>query len=160
MIKKLSRLASLTETEIKIFIFVLTMLCIGLAIKYFTSEAEQKIKKFSYSKEDSLFAYFNNLEFDTATTQLEAIFPNTKLFSPKILEQSKYEKKEFRGRLNLNSATSAQLATLPGIGAKTAEQICNYKKRVGNIKSLDELLNVKGIGEKKLTKLKHYLTLN
>ncbi|MCK9210966.1 MAG: helix-hairpin-helix domain-containing protein [Ignavibacteriaceae bacterium] len=159
MIKKLSRLTSLTETEINIFIFVVAMLCIGIGIKYFTSSQELKSKKFSYAKEDSLFAYFNGLELDTAAAESESLFPNEKPFIAKNTEQLPYAKKTFSGTLNLNKASLDQLTTLPGIGNKTAEQILAYRNRVGTIKSLDELLNVKGIGEKKISKLKSFLTL-
>jgi len=159
VIKKLSRLTSLTETEITIFIFVLSMLCIGIGVKYFTTLPEQTNKKFSYAKEDSLFAYFNGLELDTTAAESGSLFPNKKPFLAKIKEQTPYTKKTFSGLINLNTASLDQLTTLPGIGAKTAEQILVYRKHVGKIKSLNELLNVKGIGEKKILKLKPFLTL-
>lgn len=160
MIKKLSRLTSLTETEIKIFIFVLSMLVIGLGLKYYSSTKEQTAKKFSYAKEDSLFAYFNNLDFDTSTTEYDPLLINKTPFIAKKNEQQPYIKKTFSGKLNLNSASIEQLAGLPGIGEKTAGNIYAYRIRVGKIKSLDELLNIKGIGEKKISKLKDFLTLN
>ena len=159
MIKKLSRLTSFTETEIKIFIFVLTMFSIGLGLKYYSSTKEQLVKKFSYAKEDSLFAYFNNLELDTSLAENESFLTNKKSFVAKNKEQIPYVKKSFSGKLNLNTASLEQLATLPGIGEKTAGNIYAYRNRVGKIKSLDELLNIKGIGEKKISKLKDFLTL-
>ena len=159
MIKKLSRLTSLTETEITIFVFVLSMLCLGVGIKYYRSLPERMNKNFSYAKEDSLFAYFNNLDLDTAASETEPLFSDGKSFKEKKAEQVIYTKKTFSGTLNLNTATLDQLITLPGIGAKTAEQILAYRKRVGKIKSLNELLQVKGIGEKKVLKLKPFLTL-
>ncbi|MDP1994436.1 MAG: helix-hairpin-helix domain-containing protein [Ignavibacteria bacterium] len=159
MIKKLSRLTSFTETEIKIFIFVLTMFSIGLGLKYYSSTKEQLVKKFSYAKEDSLFAYFNNLELDTSLAENESFLTNKKSFVAKNKEQIPYVKKSFSGKLNLNTASLEQLATLPGIGEKTAGNIYVYRNRVGKIKSLDELLNIKGIGEKKISKLKDFLTL-
>lgn len=159
MIKKISRFTSLTETEIKIFIFVIVMLSIGLGIKFYKSMPEYKTKKFSYAKEDSLFAYFNNLDFDTSTTEYDPFLINKTPFIAKNQEQQSYTKKAFSGKLNLNTASVKQLTELPGIGVKTAEQIFSYRKRVGTIKSLGELLNVKGIGEKKISKLKSFLTL-
>ncbi len=56
--------------------------------------------------------------------------------------------------LNLNKATAAQLETLPGIGPELAERIMDYKKENGDFKKIQDLANVKGIGEKKLAKLK------
>jgi competence protein ComEA len=57
--------------------------------------------------------------------------------------------------VNLNTATVDQLMTLPGIGQKTAELILEYRaKNGGSFKKIEELMNVKGIGEKSFLKLK------
>lgn len=56
--------------------------------------------------------------------------------------------------LNLNSATIDQLETLPGIGRKTAERIIEYRTKNGGFKRIEDLMNVKGIGEKSFLKLK------
>ena len=56
--------------------------------------------------------------------------------------------------VNLNTATIEQLTTLPGIGPKTAERIIEYRTKSGGFKKIEELMNVKGIGEKSFLKLK------
>ena len=56
--------------------------------------------------------------------------------------------------INLNLATVDQLETLPGIGRKTAERIVEHRTKNGNFKKIEELMNVKGIGEKSFLKLK------
>ena len=56
--------------------------------------------------------------------------------------------------LNLNAATVEQLATLPGIGPKVAERILEYRTKNGGFKKIEELMNVKGIGEKSFLKIK------
>jgi comEA protein len=61
--------------------------------------------------------------------------------------------------VNLNTATQAQLETLPGIGAKAAERILEYRQKNGNFKKIEDLMNVKGIGEKAFLKLKPLLTV-
>ncbi|MGF7032048.1 competence protein ComEA [Paenibacillus mucilaginosus] len=62
--------------------------------------------------------------------------------------------------LNLNQATAEQLDALPGIGPSRAAAIIELRrKRGGAFRSLDELLEIKGIGEKSLQKLKPLLTL-
>ena len=59
--------------------------------------------------------------------------------------------------LDINSADKDLLVQLPGVGPKTADAILKYRKANGEFKSIDELTNIKGIGEKKLLKLKPYL---
>jgi competence protein ComEA len=61
--------------------------------------------------------------------------------------------------VNLNTATQAQLESLPGVGAKAAERILEYRQKNGNFKKIEDLMNVKGIGEKSLLKLKPLLTV-
>ena len=61
--------------------------------------------------------------------------------------------------VNLNTATQAQLETLPGIGAKAAQRILEYRQKNGNFKKIEDLMNVKGIGEKAFLKLKPLLTI-
>ncbi|MEO5822901.1 MAG: ComEA family DNA-binding protein [Vicinamibacteraceae bacterium] len=61
--------------------------------------------------------------------------------------------------LNLNAATEAQLEALPGIGAATATRIIEYRKKNGPFKKAEDLMNVKGIGEKSFLKLKALVTV-
>jgi comEA protein len=56
--------------------------------------------------------------------------------------------------INLNTATLDQLATLPGVGPKTAELILQYRTKNGGFKKIEELMNIKGIGEKSFLKIK------
>jgi comEA protein len=56
--------------------------------------------------------------------------------------------------VNLNTATAAELAALPGIGAKTADRIIEYRQKSGGFKKVEELMNVRGVGEKSFLKLK------
>ena len=61
--------------------------------------------------------------------------------------------------VNLNTATQAQLESLPGIGAKAAQRILEYRQKNGGFKKIEDLMNVKGIGEKNYLKLKPYITV-
>jgi competence protein ComEA len=61
--------------------------------------------------------------------------------------------------VNINSATAAELDTLPGIGAKTAARIIEYRQKNGPFKKVEELMNVRGVGEKNFLKLKDLITV-
>ena len=61
-------------------------------------------------------------------------------------------------KVNINTASVQQLATLPGIGDKVAVRIVEYRQKSGGFKSPTELVNVRGIGEKNLHKIEAYLT--
>lgn len=61
--------------------------------------------------------------------------------------------------VNLNTANQAQLESLPGIGPKAAQRILEYRQKNGNFKKVEDLMNVKGIGEKAFLKLKPMLTV-
>lgn len=54
--------------------------------------------------------------------------------------------------VNLNTATAKELATLPGIGESTAAKIIQYRKE-HHFKDAREIMNIKGIGEKKYQKI-------
>ena len=62
--------------------------------------------------------------------------------------------------VNLNSASAAQLQTLPGVGASAAQRILDYRQKNGSFKKIEELMNVKGIGEKSFLKLKPLITVS
>jgi len=57
-------------------------------------------------------------------------------------------------RVDLNSASQKQFESLPGIGPALARRIVEHRAQNGNFKRVEELMNVKGIGEKKFLRLK------
>jgi competence protein ComEA len=61
--------------------------------------------------------------------------------------------------INLNTATAVQLGSLPGIGPKTADLIIQYRQKNGPFKKVEEIMNVRGVGEKSFLKLKSRLTV-
>ena len=60
--------------------------------------------------------------------------------------------------VNLNTASATDLEGLPGIGAKTAARIVEYRQKNGPFKKIEELMNVRGVGEKNFLKLKPQIT--
>jgi comEA protein len=76
---------------------------------------------------------------------------------PAVLAQQ--AKKHATEKINLNTATTEQLQTLPGVGPATAKSIVDHRTKVGKFTKIDEIINVKGIGEKKFQKIKERLVL-
>jgi comEA protein len=62
--------------------------------------------------------------------------------------------------ININAANSEELQQVPGIGPATAEKILQMRKSYGSFKSVDDLLSIKGIGKKRLEKMRKYLTVS
>lgn len=73
--------------------------------------------------------------------------------SPRIKRRTKSEPKI----VSLNAATEADLDQLPGIGPKLAKRIIEYRRQFGGFKSVEDLLKVPGIGEKKLEQIRPYI---
>ncbi len=62
-------------------------------------------------------------------------------------------------KVNINTASSAELEKLPRIGPKVAQRIIDFRKEHGNFKKIEELMKVKGIGEKTFEQLKDRITV-
>jgi comEA protein len=60
--------------------------------------------------------------------------------------------------ININTASAQEFMQLPGIGPSTAEKILAYRKQQ-SFATIDDIMNVKGIGEKKFEKMKPYLRI-
>ena len=63
------------------------------------------------------------------------------------------------GKVNLNSATESELETLPGIGPSKAMAILEYRETNGSFKTIEDLMEISGIGEKTFEKLKEHITV-
>ena len=61
--------------------------------------------------------------------------------------------------VNINSATQAELETLPGIGPSTAAKIIDYRNKNGDFKNIEDIMNVSGIGESKFNNIKDYICI-
>ena len=63
------------------------------------------------------------------------------------------------GIVNINTASVAELEALPGVGPKTAARIIEYRQKNGPFKKIEEIMNVRGVGEKSFLKLKSRLSV-
>ncbi len=62
-------------------------------------------------------------------------------------------------KININTATVAELTALPGIGEAMAQRIVDYRAQNGSFADIDLLLKVSGIGEARLDKIREFITL-
>jgi comEA protein len=63
-------------------------------------------------------------------------------------------------KININTASLAELQTLPKIGPKIAQRIIDFREENGKFSSITDLLKVKGIGEKTFEQLKDSITVD
>lgn len=62
-------------------------------------------------------------------------------------------------KININSADQSELDKIPGVGESTAKKILEYRKENGNFKSIEDIKNVSGIGDKKFESMKDYISI-
>lgn len=62
-------------------------------------------------------------------------------------------------KININTASERRLEQLPGVGKDIAELIVSYRKEVGSFRSVSELKEIPGIGERRLEALRHSATV-
>jgi competence protein ComEA len=162
MFEKLSKKIGFTETEILVILFFAGLFILGFVYVEFIKNDTAEYKHIDYSKQDSLFAYYSNLnpEFDPDDPRLDSNLEIKK----RVLELSDtiaYVKKDLSSltekSININTAGLSELVKLPGIGEKTAEKIIQLRNERGKFKRLEELMDVKGIGEVKFNKIKKFL---
>ncbi len=68
--------------------------------------------------------------------------------------------KDKSDKVRINKATIAELETLPGIGPAKANAIISYREEHGPFKTVEDLLNISGIGPKSLEKLREFIIIN
>ena len=61
--------------------------------------------------------------------------------------------------IDLNAATAMELDALPGVGPRTAERIIEYRREHGGFERIEDLMDVRGIGERTFLRLKPLVTV-
>lgn len=81
------------------------------------------------------------------------------LFVFPLLAQQTQAKKAPADKVNINTATLEELQKLPRVGPKVAQRIIDFRTKNGNFKKVEELMKVRGIGEKTFAQMKDMLTV-
>ncbi|MFN0158385.1 MAG: ComEA family DNA-binding protein [Bacteroidota bacterium] len=144
-----------TKNELRVILLLSSTFLVGLAVRWYATTHEAHpgaVGPFDYSESDRQFA-----ERSKRLAEL-ALPPQTE--QPKAQASlSKPESPPMLGSININTATKAQLMQLPGIGEQYAERIIIHREDFGLFASVDDLRKVKGIGKKRLEKMRPFITL-
>jgi competence protein ComEA len=81
------------------------------------------------------------------------------LFILPLIAQQAQTGKPAGEKININTATLEELQKLPRVGPKIAQRIIDYRKQNGNFKKAEDLMKVRGIGEKVFNQMKDMLTI-
>jgi len=159
MLKKLSEKIGFTQTEIKVILFLAVVFLAGAAYSIFNYESKGEYINFDYSEQDSLFSLYkeNFSPDDKLPNESVDIKREVLELTPLDYEQNKKPPPPEEKSININKAGANQLVSLPGIGEKTAQKIILLRNERGGFKNLEELTDVKGIGEVKFNKIKKFL---
>lgn len=141
-----------TPQERKALLFLVMVLVLGSGItlykKYHSDFAPELLLKSNKKVvESNLSQQDLNLVADTSTV------------IPKEVSQPVLSEEKIR-QVNLNSATQAELESLPSIGPVLAKRIIEYRNLKGGFKTIEEIKQVKGIKNKIFEKIKRYITVN
>ena len=148
-----------TPSEIKALLFVIIVLLVSGTYQLISPHKSLQ-PSFDYTKSDSIFKRLSN---DTIP------FENMNdINSEEVIKSIKTEKKNIKSpekeillpfSININTASEKELQKLPRIGPAMSKRIAEYRDTNGKFIKIDDLLYVKGIGEKTLAKLKPYLII-
>ena len=111
-----------------------------------TAQANLKNINLAYEVEDGEKIYIPNLSE-----------PEDEVESSETLSSSSNSNSS--GKININKATEAELTTIPGVGASTAQKIVVYREENGKFKTIEDIKNVSGIGASKYENIKDYITV-
>ena len=141
-----------TPQERKALLFLVTVLLLGSGItlykKYHSDFAPELLLK---SKEKVVESNLSQLDLN--------LIADTSTIIPKETSQPVISAEKIR-QVNLNSATQAELESLPSIGPVLAKRIIEYRNLKGGFKTIEEIKQVKGIKNKIFEKIKIYITVD
>jgi comEA protein len=154
---RFNQLFGFTRNESFVIMFLIFSFLAGMGIKFFKNTTISK-QNFDYSASDSEFTRLSESSIDdltdTAVTQADE-FSNYESSSNKKISEANIQTLS----ININTATKNELTKLPGLGETLAGRVILYRKENGPFQKLEDLMNVRGIGEKKFERIKPFCFL-
>ena len=122
------------------------ILVISTCIGFYLQKTEDSRYTLEIKTPDGFVEYSPNPEPEKTDVTSDAVSPE-----PETDENS--------FKININTATEAELVTLDGIGESRARDIIKYRTEKGNFKVIEDIMKISGIGEKLYDKIKNMITV-
>lgn len=160
MLKKLFSKLQLTEYEGYAIFILLLFGAGGISVNIFSKNGGSSAP-FEYKQEDKLFEKIVSGDYSKNNQEINSRDIDSLSVVSEFNKDNKNKNAGISGgeRININTADLAEICRLPGIGEKTAQKIIDLRNRLGKFSSVNQLLIVKGIGDKKLQQIKPYISL-
>lgn len=157
LITKLQDFFGVSKSELTISSIILLGLIVGLILQWFNNDEEQNNNNVM-----AIYQALDSLAEVQKTTYVGTDINNNPYpeleKGDTIIKKIGFQKKTkiSSGKINLNKASKLELMKLPGVGESTALKIIDYRSRQF-FNSPEDIMNIKGIGQKKYEKMKPFI---
>lgn len=142
IIRKVQQKLGLTRSESAVIIFLCLGLILGASAKLM--HLDKSTARYDFNESDSFFK--------ESSSKIDSIIALEEDSSGRSREKT-----DIVTPVDINNATAGEMLTVPGIGPVTAGRIVEYRATHGKFQSIDDLINVKGIGKAKLEQMRPHL---
>jgi len=163
---------SFTKNETKVLVFIISVLIVGLGLKYYKEVLSKPDTPYNYTESDQKFLEKSRLLLSDSIVENDSLFTEDerKLIDSLEASEDSLKEKDYNTdkknklelnekSVNINTASRQELISLPGIGEKISQRIIDYREAHNGFKKIEEIMEVKGIAEKKFEKIKCYITV-
>jgi competence protein ComEA len=148
--RKIQTKLGLTKSEAGVILFLSFGLLIGGTAKIL--KLDRATERYDFTKSDSAF--------EAASSKIDSIIATEEDTLHAASKPQWKSKPSIDFPINLNAATLDELTALPGVGKTTAQRIIEFRDSNTRLNSIEDLLKVKGIGPKKLEKIRPFVKID